>query len=166
MRATIQGISGHNIWLTTPTTLILQQGTQIDFEVHKEKRSLNANSYFHVLVGKLAEKLHMSKSYVKNMLIANYGQVYIYEDKVMTYTTMIPPEIVLNQEYPHLWHIDTNILDGTTWYSYRVYRNTREYDTREMSLLIEGTIEECRLQDIETLTPDELLRLEGYERQN
>lgn len=166
MIGTVAGISGRHIWIETPKPSDLKVGQQVDIEVHRKKRSLNANSYFHVLVGKLATALHMSKSYVKNMLIANYGQVYIYNDKIATYTTTIPPEIILNQEEPHLWHIDTNILNGETWYSYRVYRKTSEYNTLEMSRLIDGTVQECKQQDIETLTPDELLRLEGYEKQS
>jgi hypothetical protein len=40
----------------------------------KEKRSLTANAYFHVLVGKIADELKESKPYVKNLLISRYGQ--------------------------------------------------------------------------------------------
>lgn len=166
MIGTIAGVSGHHLWIETAVIPPFRVGDRLDLDKHKEKRSLNANSYFHVLVGELATVLRLSKSYVKNMLVANYGQVYIYKDKIATYTTTIPPEIVLNQEEPHLWLIDTNILDGETWYSYRVYRKTSEYDTREFSILLDGTIEECRQQDIETMTPNELLRLAGYEKQS
>ena len=40
----------------------------------RKKRSLNANAYFHVLVGKIAEKNHTSKAFTKNLLMARYGQ--------------------------------------------------------------------------------------------
>lgn len=166
MTGRISGISGRHIWIETPKPENLKIGDVVDIEKHREKRSLNANSYFHVLVGKLAESLKLSKSYVKNMLVANYGQVYLYNDKIATYTTTIPPEIILNQEEPHLWLINTTVQNDETWYSYRVYRNTRDYDTREFSILLDGTIEECKQVGIETMTPDELIRLEGYEKQS
>ena len=40
------------------------------------KRSLNANAYFHVLVGKIAEaqKPPISKARAKNILLGRYGQ--------------------------------------------------------------------------------------------
>jgi hypothetical protein len=41
---------------------------------YREGRSLDANAYFHVLVGKIAEVTDNSKVYIKNKLIAEYGQ--------------------------------------------------------------------------------------------
>ena len=41
---------------------------------HRERRSLDANAYFHVLVGKIADALTISKAKAKNVLICKYGQ--------------------------------------------------------------------------------------------
>lgn len=46
----------------------------ITIKAYKKKRSLDANSYFHVLVGKIADVTGNSKVYIKNKLIAEYGQ--------------------------------------------------------------------------------------------
>jgi hypothetical protein len=46
-----------------------------------------------------------------------------------------------------------------------VLRGSSDYDSREMSILIDGTISDCQDVGIETMTPDELLRLKGYEKQ-
>lgn len=46
----------------------------ITIKAYKKKRSLDANSYFHVLVGKIADATGNSKVYIKNKLIAEYGQ--------------------------------------------------------------------------------------------
>ena len=44
-------------------------------------------------------------------------------------------------------------------------RGSHDYDTREMSVLIDGLVSECKEVDIETIPPDELRRLmERYER--
>ena len=54
------------------------------------------------------------------------------------------------------------VEEGAYWY--RLYRGTHTYDSKEMAMLIDGTIEECKEQGIETMTPNELERLKGYER--
>ena len=55
--------------------------------------------------------------------------------------------------------------DGKTYRAYYVLRGSSDYDSREMSILIDGTISDCQEVGIETMTPDELLRLKGYEKQ-
>ena len=40
---------------------------------YREKRSLDANAYFHVLVGKIADITGQSNIYMKNRLISEYG---------------------------------------------------------------------------------------------
>ena len=47
-----------------------------------KKRSLNANAYFHLLVGKIAEKNHTSKARTKNLLMARSGQEEIIDGKI------------------------------------------------------------------------------------
>ena len=53
----------------------------------------------------------------------------------------------------------TSSLNGKEFTHYMVYRGSSEYDTREMSVLIDGVVSECKDLDIETLTPVELMRL-------
>lgn len=79
----------------------------------------------------------------------------------MTIKTNIPADKMAQSETLHCKPI---FVAGTDAFWYRIYRGTHTYDSREMALLIDGTIEECKLQGIETLTPNELLRLEGYEK--
>lgn len=165
---TLSGLSGRHGWIEFDQVPMWATGVRVDVTIHREKRSKDANSYFHVLVGKLADALRLSKKYVKNQMVSEYGQPLIYDGKIATYTTTIPPEVIHNlpQTDFHLWHTSTNQLNGETWYSYRVYKPTHELDTREFSILLDGVIWECQQMDIETMTPDELLRLEGYERQS
>ena len=47
---------------------------------------------------------------------------------------------------------------------YQVYRGSHTYDTKEMSILIGGTVQEAKDLDIETMPPDELERMmKAYE---
>ena len=82
MRGTIKGISGRHIWLETKGCVMLPVDTEVDIEIkeHKEKRSLSANAYFHVLVDKLRQALRISFAECKNNLITSSGQLeYIGE---------------------------------------------------------------------------------------
>ena len=139
--------------------------TDVDVSIvkHREKRSLNANNYFHKLCDELRQKLNMSMAECKNHLITSYGQIEYYDDVAVTYGSKAPPEYMAQQEYVHMRLFKA---DPDGWYWYVVYRGSHTYDTYEMAKLIDGTVQECQLQGIETLTPDELLRLEGYEKQS
>ena len=47
---------------------------------------------------------------------------------------------------------------------YKVYRPSHEMDTKQFTRLLDGVISECKEVNIETLTRNELLKLEGYEK--
>ncbi|MBR4406029.1 MAG: hypothetical protein IKT30_06615 [Bacteroidaceae bacterium] len=146
--------------------MILPVETEVDIEIkeHKERRSLNANAYFHRLVDELRQALRISFAACKNQLITSYGQIEYIGDNMATIKTNITPEEMLEVETLHCKLISVADEDGVFWY--RVYRGTHTYDTKEMSILIDGTVEECKAQGIETMTPNELERLKGYEKQS
>lgn len=131
-----------------------------DIEPHREKRSLSANSYFHVLADKLRQKLGISLARCKNELITSYGQVmYLDDGSQFVYKTNAPLEYVQELEEPHLKLVKTDIENGKEVYFYRVYRGSHTYNSSEMHKLIDGTIQECKSQGIETLPPHELNRM-------
>lgn len=139
----------------------------------KQKRSLNANSYFHVMCDKLRQKFDppMSMACCKNHLITSYGQImYISDGEQMIYKTNAPVEFMQEQETVHALCVKITEENGKPVYFYRIYRGSHEYDTKEMAQLIEGTVEECKAQGIETEPPDrikEMLMLwEKYEKHN
>ena len=135
---------------------------QIKIAEYKQKRSLNANAYFHSLCDKLRMRMHppLSMAQMKNHLIADYGQVMYLENGVpLIYKTNAPPEYVYNLEEPHLLLVKTEIEREKEVYFYRMYRGSHTYNTAEMAKLIDGTVEECKAQGIETLTPDALERM-------
>lgn len=133
-----------------------------DLKIHVAKitrpRSLDANAYFHVLCNKLREKLNISMARCKNELITSYGQMeYIDEGVPAAIKSNIPFEKMREMETPHLKFVQMS-EDGN--YMYILYRGSHTYDSREMHILLEGTIAECKEQGIETATPDELRRME------
>jgi hypothetical protein len=50
-------------------------------------------------------------------------------------------------------------LQGKEFTHYKIYKGSSEYNTYEMSVLIDGIVHEAEQLDIQTLTPAELSRL-------
>lgn len=129
-----------------------------------EKRSLNANAYFHSLSDKLAEVLNTSKPYMKNQLIRYYSPIPLYE-----YKTSAPPEYMYEQEiHVRLTRVDIEEYDPNTGlileepetkYTYEVLKPTHLMDRKEFNDLLQGAVEDAKAQGIPTKTDSELERL-------
>lgn len=129
-----------------------------DLSEHKDirRRSLDSNSYFHVLCDKLRQKLGISMARCKNQLIADYGQIEYIDEQPMIYKTNAPEEYMMELETIHTKCVKVTEENGKDVYFYRIYRGSHTYNTAEMAKLIEGTVQECKAQDIETASPAEL----------
>lgn len=134
-----------------------------DLTEHKEnkKRSLDSNAYFHVLCDKLRQKLNISMARCKNHLIADYGQIEYIDEEPMIYKTNAPEDYMMELETIHTKCIKVSEENGHPIFFYRIYRGTHTYNTEEMAKLIKGTVEECKAQDIETATPEELAHMQA-----
>ena len=125
----------------------------VDIDLPGKKRSLNSNSYFHILVSKIAEALGTSNTEVKNKLIRDYGQYEIIDGKRPLYRVKDDfADIMLLREDIH-FKIEGREGDMVLL---SVMRGSHTYNTREMKKLIDGTVEEAKTLGIETLTPREL----------
>lgn len=134
-----------------------------DIEPHKERkgRSLNANSYFHVLVQKLAQAQNppISLAKCKNMMIAAYGQPEYIDGQQAIIKSNVPQEKMQEIEYLHTGLVKISEENGTECYFYRIYRGTHTYNNIEMQKLIEGVVQECKDAGIETATPAEIAKM-------
>lgn len=131
-----------------------------DIKEHKEKRSLNANAYFHVLVGKIAEVTGSSNIEVKNDLIRDYGKMHFLPDGHLDWSVKPETFDYRRSETTHYMPTDRYIEDkGKKLHLYIVMRGSHTYDSKEMSDLINGTVEEAKQLGIETLPPAELERM-------
>lgn len=166
MYGRVKGITGKTILLELETPVQYEIDAEVDVEIkpYRAKRSLSANAYFHVLVDKLRTALRISFSECKNDLITSYGQVEYIGDEQVIIKTNVPPVKMRQSEILHCLCVKTSTEAGKDVYFYRVYRGSHTYNSQEMAQLIDGTVQEAKAQDIETLTPDELIRLEGYEK--
>lgn len=134
-----------------------------DIEPHKEHkgRSLNANSYFHALVQKLAQAQQppVSLAKCKNMMIAAYGQPEYIDGQQAIIKSNVPQEKMQEIEYLHTALVKISEENGTECYFYRIYRGTHTYNNIEMQKLIEGVVQECKDAGIETATPAEIAKM-------
>lgn len=129
----------------------------ITIKPYKKKRSLEANAYFHTLVGKIAEVTRNSKPAIKNQLLSRYGQYEMGEDGIEHFIVRDDKD-VSEREDIHLQPTSAiRVLDdGKLYRVYRVIRGTHTYDTYEMSKLIDGTVSEAKELGIETITTTEI----------
>lgn len=118
----------------------------------KKKRSLDSNAYAWVLLGKLQEKLHMPKEDIYRKIIKEIGS---YE--------VIPVKNEAVERFRQAWsknglgwitETTKSKLEGFT--NVIAYYGSSSYNTSEMSRLIELIVQECKQQEIETMTPNEL----------
>ena len=161
----IKGKSGQSVLLEVDKPIPYEIGAEVDItiDIHRKKRSRDANAYFHVLVDELRQVLNISFSACKNHLITSYGQIEYIGDEPATVKSNIPPEQMQEQETLHCKPIAVkNPEEGVYWY--RVYRGSHTYNSKEMNILISGTVQEASAQGIEVLTPAEIARLKVYEK--
>lgn len=127
---------------------------------YRKRRSRDANAYFHVLVSRLADRIKISKTKCKNIMIGRYGQPLMADEETeAVIKTNIPVEQMMENESIHCMPCGCRMENGQEIVFYKIFRGSSTYDSLEMSILIDGTVEECREQGIETLPPEELERM-------
>lgn len=138
--------------------LLKLTGCEVDVEIrkHRERRSLDANAYAWLLIGKIAEALSppLPKEDVYMEMLRRYGQ-----SGVVSVLTRAADDFRRAYKY-------TDVVSQGRGVTYiRYYIGTSEYDSREMSLFIDGVVEEARQLGIDTDTPAQKLRWEGLEHE-
>ena len=133
-------------------TWLLSQDRDKEFEVkeHKEKRSLNANAYAWKLITEIGNATRLSKEEVYLDMLKHYGQSEIVS---------VLSNIDVSGYFKYYEAIGTAKLQGKDFTHYKIYKGSSEYNTYEMSVLIDGIVHEAEQLDIQTLTPAELSRL-------
>ena len=135
----------------------------LEIKKYRRKRSLDANAYYWVLIGKLAKILQLSNPELHNMMLCRYGQPEVFEGKPVYMTipdTEAAEKKVANATDYHL-QPTSQVREGNDGIMYRTYkllRGSHTFNTEEMARLIDGLIEGCKdagIPDAEIATPDE-----------
>lgn len=131
---------------------------KLAFNWWKEKRSLNANSYFHVLVDKIAKAMQIGSDECKTQMVLEYGTVATEGSEQVI--VALPKIASITTYYPYArWIGDFTAKNGKPYCQYILYKQTHTLDKAEMMRLIDGIVYEAKELGIETRTPDELAGL-------
>lgn len=126
-----------------------KENLDITIKQHREKRSLDANAYCWVLLQKLAEVLKTDKDSLYEDMICKYG--------VFTHIVVKPSMVErVKEEWRAVRELGEVAINGKTGIQLQCYFGSSTYNTKEMSVLIDGIVNECKDQGIETLTPEEI----------
>jgi len=151
--------SGAEITLTTDDRRIdisrlreaTAKGKQLSVEIkqHRKRRSLNANAYLWVLLGKMAEVLRTDKDELYLMMLERYG-VYTH--------IIVKPHVVeqVKAQWRTVRELGEVTVNGQKGIQLQCYFGSSTYDTKQMSVLIDGVVSECQELGIDTLPPDEI----------
>ena len=119
-------------------------------EEYKEKRGLKANGYAWELITQIGNVLRKSKEEVYLQILRDYGQ-----SEIVSILSSINPE-----GYFKYWEkIGTSVLNSKEFSHIKIYKGTSEYNTKEMSIFIDGVVQEAEQLGIETKPPEEIERL-------
>lgn len=130
---------------------------------YRRRRTLTQNAYYWQLLGQVADVLKMSKTELHNRMLADYGQI----DKELRYVIMRDDVDWKDLDHLHLKPTSSvKVMDnGILYRVYLVVRGSSTYDTKEMSVLVDGMVQEAQQQGIETMTPAELAEIRRYEQE-
>lgn len=139
-----------------PLKEVVAKGKPLAVEIkqYRQKRSLDANAYLWVLLQKIAEAVNSSKDEVYLQMLERYG----------TFThIVVKPHMVdkVKQEWRTVRELGEVTVNGKTGIQLQCFFGSSTYDAKEMSVLIDGVVSECKEMGIETMTPDEIARLKS-----
>ena len=125
----------------------------VEIKIHREKRSLNANSYCWKLCSEIASAINSDKDSVYLLMLKRYGI-----SDLVPISNQVPID-----DYIKYYDIESK-TDKYTWY--KIYKGSSKYDTKEMSVLLNGIVSECKEMGIPTKEDLEIEKmLEEWERE-
>jgi hypothetical protein len=137
---------------------IIANGKLLEVEISKQKkkRSLDSNSYLWTLCQKIAEVIHSTKELVYQKFIRDVGQFEI-----------VPIKNEAVERWIEVWNGKglgwfAEVMEDSKLPGYKKvisYYGSSVYDQKEMSVLLDEVVRECKEMNIETLPPDEIKAL-------
>ena len=124
----------------------------IEVKPYRAKRSLNANNYAWKIITEIANIVRASKDEIYLKMLKRYGQ-----SDLISVLSHIPVE----HYFKYYEEAGESELNGKMFTHYRVYKGSSEFDSREMSIFIDGVVSEAKELGIQTETPDELAKMKS-----
>ena len=144
---------------TTKWREILDSGKLLTVEIKPERRSLDANALCWVLCTKIANSIRQTPENVYRAFIKRVGQ----SDYLLIQNEAVDAFIANWASKGEGWFAEKaweskKVPDCTT---VKVYYGSSIYDTKQMSILLDEIVTECKEMGIETMTPHEIESLKS-----
>lgn len=125
----------------------------VQAKVHRNKRSLDSNAYAWVLMQKIAEATGLDKWDVYLNCLQRYSRAFTH--------VIVKPNAIdrLKELYRVCIDLGEVTVNGKTGHQLQVYFGSSTFDTKEMSVFIDGIVSECKDLEIELLPPSEIERM-------
>ena len=124
----------------------------IEIKQYRQHRSLNANAYAWLLIGQIADVVRAGKDEIYLQLLKRYGQ-----SELISVLSHVP----IGNYVKYFEEAGESKLNGKDFTHYRVYKGSSEFDTREMSIFIDGVVSEAKDLGIQTETPNQLAEMKA-----
>lgn len=118
---------------------------------YREKRSLDANAYCWVLIGKIADCVGASKDEIYLKMLKRYGQTFVC--KIQN------KDIDRFKRSEKYWEEHESLDAEEKAQYFRVWVGSSQYNTEEMSIFIDGIVSEAEEMDIDVRTPDQIAEM-------
>lgn len=134
----------------------IQAGKEYDctINLHREKRSKNANDYSWVLQDKIAKALNRRIDDIHKEMVLQYGVLE-------TYSILKTASESAMRMFDYYEILGESEVKGKTFVHVKAGLGTHTYNTQEMSKFIDGVVQEAKDLDIETKTPREIAELKA-----
>ena len=132
--------------------LLTKGQLSVEIKRHRQRRSLDANAYLWVLLGKMATVLQTDKDAVYIEMLSRYG-VYTH--------VVVKPNVAerVKQEWRTVRELGEVTVNGKTGIQLQCYFGSSSYTSSEFSTLLDGVISEAKEIGIDVISESEKARL-------
>lgn len=127
-----------------------EEKLNIEINKYRQKRSLNSNSYAWYLITELANVMKMSKEEMYFTKLKEYGQSEIIS---------VLAHVDISSFFKYYSEFGEGKVNGKLFKHYKIYKGSSEFDSKEMSIFINGLVQDCKEQGISTLEDKEIARM-------
>lgn len=144
----METITGNIYYITTKLMNLPKEEKEkiFDLSEHKEKRSLSQNAYAWKLINEIANKVNLSKEEVHLNMLKHYSQVEQF--KVLSSVDVSKYDLYFEK-----------MCEKGGYTYYKVYTPSHNMNTKEMSIYLDGIIQEAENLGIPTLSEEEIERM-------
>jgi hypothetical protein len=130
------------------------KGGHVDVAINKFRkgRSLDANALCWRLCNEIANVLRTDKDSVYVTMLKRYGQSEVIS---------VQSHINVEGYFKYYEAFGKGVVNGKEFTHYKVFKGSSEYDTYEMSVLLDGIISEAKDLGISVLNARELSLIKG-----